>query len=130
MIAKFLILLCLNLAVANCFSQSSKEGVFAPVDEPAQFPGGMSKLYDFMRRNLTWPVEVEKIDVDGKIFVGFVVEIDGSLSAVEIVKSINKPVDDEALRLVKGMPNWIPGKNRGIAVRSKYVLPIRFCRFE
>jgi TonB family protein len=106
-------------------SLKNPENVFTVVDEMPEFPGGFEKLVEFMHANLKMPAS---IDEDGKTYVSFVVEKDGSLSEVKVIKGFNKAADQEAMRAVKTFPAWIPGKQQGIAVRTRMVLPIVFDR--
>jgi protein TonB len=75
---------------------------------------------------MKYPEEAKELGVQGKVFVTFVVEIDGSISNVRVLRGIGSGCDDEAVRVVKSMPKWIPGKQRGVPVRVQFNLPINF----
>jgi len=90
-----------------------------------QFPGGEDSLRMFIRWNLRYPAQ-GGLPEEGTVFVTFVVEIDGSLSNIEVLRGLHGALDPEAIRVVKLMPNWIPGKTRGKAVRTRFIMPIRF----
>ncbi len=104
----------------------NKDEIYAIVDEPAKFPNGMEGLMDFLKKNLQYPEKAKKEKVDGKVFVQMVIEKDGSVTDVKVIKGLEKSVDEEALRVIKLSPNWRPGKNNGIIVRSRFVIPIYF----
>lgn len=95
-------------------------------EEMPSFPGGVMALMEFLQKNVKYPVEAQKKGVQGRVLVSFVVEKDGSLSEIKTVKSVDPLLDEEALRVVKSMPNWTPGKQKGKAVRVKYNVPISF----
>jgi TonB family protein len=114
------------------------DDVFIQVEEQADFPGGMEALYKYLGENIKFPEEARRQKIGGKVFVELTIKTDGTISDVKIIKSAqtamddeglknaHKAMDDEALRLVKGSPKWIPAKNKGVAVKSKFVLPLSF----
>ena len=95
-------------------------------EEMPSFPGGVMALMEFLQKNVKYPVEAQKKGVQGRVLVSFVVEKDGSLSDVKTAKSVDPLLDEEAVRVVKSMPKWEPGKQKGKAVRVKYNVPISF----
>ena len=95
-------------------------------EENPQFPGGESALMDYLRTNLHYPPAAAKKGVEGRVLVSFVVEKDGSIGNVQIVRSRDAELDAEALRVVKAMPNWKPGALNGSPVRMKFTMPITF----
>ena len=95
------------------------------VDEAPQFPGGKEALMTFIKKNLRYPLAGD-VCFKGKVFVSFVVEKNGSITNVEVEKGIDPAVDKEAVRLVKSMPKWKPGIQKGEAVRCRSLLPISF----
>ena len=95
-------------------------------EEMPSFPGGVMALMEFLQKNVKYPVEAQKKGVQGRVLVSFVVEKDGSLSEIKTVKSVDPLLDEEAVRVVKSMPKWEPGKQKGKAVRVKYNVPISF----
>ena len=105
---------------------SNPSKVYDVVDEMPQFPGGPSKLFEYLARNVMYPAEAEKAGIQGRVIVTFVVEKDGSITNAKVVKSINPLLDAEALRVINGMPKWTPGKQNGEATRVKYVVPVTF----
>ena len=100
--------------------------VFDVVEQMPQFPGGQQALFEYLSKNIKYPVIAEENDVQGRVIVTFVVERDGSITDVKVVKSVDPSLDKEAQRVVKAMPHWIPGKQNGSAVRVKYTVPVTF----
>ena len=96
------------------------------VEQMPCFPGGQGKLVEFIEENMQYPKECAEKGIYGRVIVAFVVERDGQLSNIRVVKSVHPALDKEALRIVNLMPRWIPGKQNGVTVRVKYLIPIRF----
>ena len=96
------------------------------VEQMPQYPGGPAALMQFLAQNIRYPEEAHKAGVQGRVIVSFVVETDGSISEAKAVKSVSSELDAEALRVINCMPNWIPGRQNGEAVRVKYVVPVTF----
>ena len=110
----------------NAIEVVPKEQAFDVVEQMPQFSGGMKALMDYLSTNISYPKEAHKKEIQGRVLVRFVVEKDGSISNAEVVKSVDPLLDAEALRVISSMPNWIPGKQNGKAVRVKYTIPITF----
>jgi len=91
-----------------------------------EFPGGDTALYRFLAENIHYPDSAKTAGIQGRVFITFVVNTDGSISDARVLRGIGGGCDEEALRVVKSMPNWIPGKQRGKPVRVQYNLPIKF----
>ena len=102
------------------------EDVFDMVEEMPAYPGGMEELMKFLQTHVKYPKEAEEKGQQGRVLVMFVVEKNGSITNAKVVKSVSPELDAEALRVVKSMPNWTPGKQRGEAVRVKFTIPIVF----
>ena len=100
--------------------------VFDVVEEMPSFPGGQGALMAFLSSNIKYPVVAQENGVQGRVIVGFVVERDGSISDVRVMRSVDPSLDREAQRVVKAMPKWKPGKQNGSAVRVKYTVPVVF----
>ena len=100
--------------------------VFDVVEQMPSFPGGPSALMQYLSSNIKYPVVAEENGVQGRVVCTFVVERDGSITDVRVVKSVDPSLDKEAVRVVKSMPKWIPGKQNGSAVRVKYTVPVTF----
>ena len=100
--------------------------VFDVVEQMPSFPGGNSALMEYLQQNVKYPVVAQENGVQGRVVVSFVVEKDGSITDVKVVRSVDPSLDKEAARVVKSMPRWIPGKQNGSAVRVKYNVPVSF----
>ena len=100
--------------------------VFDVVEEMPHFPGGAAALQAFLSSNTKYPVVAQENGVQGRVIVSFVVERDGSITDVRVVRSVDPSLDREATRVVKSMPRWSPGKQNGSAVRVKYTVPVVF----
>lgn len=120
-----LILLTASLNYAQVQHESDTV-IFIDVEEPPTFPGGDSAMVAYLKQNLHYPPAEKEKGIQGKVFVGFVIEKDGVVSNVEVKRGIGEECDAEAVRVVKEMPNWDPGKQSGIVVRTAMVLPISF----
>ncbi len=100
--------------------------VFDVVEQMPSFPGGQGALMKYLNDNIKYPVVAQENGVQGRVVVSFVVERDGSITDVNVVRSVDPSLDKEAVRVIKGMPHWIPGKQNGSAVRVKYNVPVFF----
>ena len=100
--------------------------VFDVVEVMPSFPGGQAALFEWLSKNIKYPVVAEENGVQGRVIVTFVVERNGSITDVKFVKSVDPSLDKEAVRVVKAMPHWIPGKQNGSAVRVKFTVPVTF----
>ena len=103
-----------------------KGKVYDLVDEMPSFPGGLEELYKCIDNNVQYPAVAWENGIEGRVILKFIVEKDGSLSDSTVIHSVHPMVDREALRLVRQMPKWNPGKRAGIPVRVRYCLPIKF----
>ena len=100
--------------------------VFDVVEQMPSFPGGPSALMQYLSSNIKYPVVAQENGVQGRVVVSFVVERDGSITDVQVTRSVDPSLDREAQRVVRNMPRWIPGKQNGQAVRVKYNVPVAF----
>jgi len=114
--------------VANAPTPKAEEQgeIFQVVEEHPQFPGGDAELMKFLQQNVKYPKEAQEQGKQGRVIVQFVVNKDGSISNDTIVRSVDPLLDAEALRVVRSMPNWTPGKQRGKEVRVRFTLPVTF----
>ena len=103
-----------------------KEEVFRAVEQMPQFPGGDAELMKFLRDNIVYPAMAQENNVQGKVIVQFVVTKTGDIGEVKVVKSVDRDLDNEAVRLVKKLPKFIPGRMNGQAVNVWYTLPVQF----
>jgi len=90
------------------------------------YPGGQSALMSFLSKSIKYPLVAEENGIQGRVMVAFVVEKDGSISNVKVTRSVDPSLDKEALRVVKSMPRWTPGRIDGKPVRVKYTVPVTF----
>ncbi len=106
--------------------EDSNESIFIVVEDMPKFPGGEQALGRFLRDNIKYPEEARKKDIQGRVYLTFIVEKDGSLTNFKVVRGIGHGCDEEAIRVAKMMPKWEPGKQRGKEVRVQFHLPVRF----
>mgnify|MGYP002623171729 FL=1 len=100
--------------------------IFTVVENDPEFPGGMEALYKYLRDNIKYPQLARDNNITGRVYVTFVVERDGSIANPRVLKDIGGGCGAEAIRVVKSMPKWTPGKQRGKAVRVQFNLPVSF----
>jgi periplasmic protein TonB len=103
-----------------------EEQIFTIVEDDPTFPGGQSALMQYLQSNLRYPTMAREAGIQGTVFVTFVVERDGSITDVRVLRGVGGGLDEEAIRVVRNMPRWTPGRQRGQAVRVQFNLPIRF----
>ena len=121
---------CLSTVSAQKTVVSKKnQKVFDVVEQMPEFPGGMEALFKYMAENMKYPEDAKKQQVEGRVLVQFIVETDGSVSNTEVLMRVFPSIDAEAVRVISGMPKWIPGKQNGKVVRVKYTIPVSF-RFK
>ncbi|MVM35810.1 TonB family protein [Spirosoma sp. HMF4905] len=106
--------------------EAKTEGEFVMVEQQPEYPGGINALMSFLGKNLNYPRSAASAGVAGRVYVSFVVNTDGSLTDIQVLKGIGFGCDEEAIRVMNKMPRWKPGKQSGRAVRVKYNLPISF----
>ena len=97
--------------------------VYECVEEMPSFPGGMKALEKFLNDSIRYPAET---CAQGRVIVQFIVEVDGRIDSVKVVRKLSPELDREAVRVVKLMPKWNPGRMNGLPVRVKYIIPVRF----
>lgn len=115
----------------TCFSvviddTPSEKEPFIIVEDMPIFPGGNDEMFKFIDKQLIYPSSAMKNKIEGMVVCNFIVEIDGSISDITVVRSISDELDKEAIRIIKSFPKWIPGKQGGKAVKVKFTLPIKF----
>ncbi|GAB3910806.1 hypothetical protein GCM10028803_50920 [Larkinella knui] len=103
-----------------------EDQIFTVVEQNPEFPGGLAAMGQFLQKNLRYPPAASRANISGRVFVSFVVNTDGSIQDVTVLKGLGFGTDEEAMRVVKAMPKWRPGKQSGRPVRVKYNLPINF----
>lgn len=103
-----------------------EQQIFQVVEEMPEFPGGMAECMKFLAKDIKYPTIAQENGVQGRVIVQFVVNKDGTIVDPVVVRSVDPYLDKEALRVIKAMPKWKPGKQRGKAVRVKYTVPVTF----
>lgn len=103
-----------------------EQEIFQIVEEMPEYPGGDKKLLEYVAKSVKYPQIARESGIQGRVFVNFVIEPDGSVSNVKVLRGIGGGCDEEAMRVIKSMPKWKPGKQRGKAVRVTYTLPVNF----
>ena len=132
-IPAFALLLAGNI---SCSSEASKkdevkenattEETFMVVEQMPEFPGGIQELMSFLSKNIKYPKAAQENGIQGRVIVQFVVEKDGTPTEFKVMRSVDPDLDAEALRVMKEMPKWKPGMQKGQVVRVKYTLPVTF----
>ncbi|WP_426667635.1 M56 family metallopeptidase [Mucilaginibacter sp. McL0603] len=110
----------------NEFPQNKQGKVYTAVDKVPSFPGGTDKFYAFLRTNIKYPAEMRQKKIEGKVFISFIVEEDGSLSNIKILKEPGYGSGKEAARVLGMSPKWVPGMQKNQKVRVAYTMPISF----
>ncbi len=106
--------------------EEEEEQIFTVVEDNPEFIGGQAALMKYLAKNIKYPQMARETGISGTVYVRFVVEKDGSVSQVRIARGIGGGCDEEALRVVKSMPKWKPGRQRGKPVRVNFTLPVKF----
>lgn len=106
--------------------EEEEQVIFTVVENDPEFPGGMEALYKYLAQNIKYPQLARDNNITGRVYVTFVVERDGSITGCRVLRDIGGGCGQEAIRVVKSMPKWTPGKQRGKAVRVQFNLPVNF----
>ena len=132
---KILLILVLGLTMGVMAQQKAgfqenstqEEKVYEVVDQMPAFPGGQTALFEYLKQNMKYPAEALNDGIEGRVVCKFVVEKDGSISGVKVLRSSgNESLDTEAVRVLSEMPNWTPGEQGGKKVRVNYSVPLIF----
>ena len=115
-----------NRIVINEEAEEIEEEIFTVVETQPQFPGGEDSLYSFIYTNLRYPQEAIDNGIEGNVYITFAIEKDGSITNIKILRDIGYGCGAEAVRVLKMMPKWIPGSQRGKPVRVQFNIPIKF----
>ena len=105
---------------------ANTDEVFKVVEVDPEFPGGEEALYKYLAENIKYPEKAKNNKVEGRVYITFVIEKDGTVSDAKVLRSVNEELDAEALRVINAMPKWKPGTQRGVPVRVQYNIPITF----
>ena len=103
-----------------------EEKVFEIVEQPPSFPGGEAAMYEWLSKNINYPVIAQENNIQGRVTCQFVVGRNGEIEDVRVVRGVDASLDKEAIRVIRSMPKWIPGKQGGNAVKVRYTLPVQF----
>lgn len=123
------VLAILLMVNTNAMAQNKKaanDKVLEKAEVMPEFPGGEQAMMKFVAENVQYPQEARDKEISGRVLVSFIVEKDGSIAEVKVVKGIGGGCDEEAVRVVKAMPKWKPGKDKGKPVRVSYMMPFTF----
>ena len=107
-------------------TDDSDNQLFQVVEKMPEFTGGKQAMYKYISNNIKYPKQAKTENIQGKVFIEFIIEKDGKISNVKVKRGIGGGCDEEALRVIRNMPSWIPGKQRGENVRVVYTIPIKF----
>lgn len=122
-----LMMLVLLFSFMTSTAQTKKNDMeYCIVEMMPQYPGGLAAMLKYIRENIKYPEQAMKERIQGRVTVSFIIEKDGSISDVKAVRSVHPLLDKEAVRMVKSMPKWSPGKNNGKPVRVRFNLPVMF----
>lgn len=113
-------------AVIKPAADPDSSKIFGAAEEMPSFPGGEKALMQYIKDNTYYPKELCEGAAQGRVMVGFVINEDGSISDVKVLRSLTPEFDEVAVKIVKGMPKWNPGKQNGKAVKTKYTVPVSF----
>jgi periplasmic protein TonB len=105
---------------------SDEDVIFTIVEQQAEFNGGFEAMAKFLGKNMKYPAQARRMGIEGSVFVSFVIDKEGNISDPQVIKGISADCDKEAIRVVKLMPPWRPGKQNGKPVKCRFVLPIKF----
>lgn len=128
---RFLLLLSAIFLTNIAFCQnevkvSDDDAIFFVVEVQPEFPGGLDSMYAYIQKNLVYPEKAKAEGIEGRVFITFTIEKDGSVSNVKILRGIGGGCDEAAKEVVEKMPKWKPGTQRGKPVRVQFNLPIKF----
>ena len=110
----------------NNYEPLDSDSVFTIADEMTEFPGGDVALMNYIKQNLRYPALAGEMGFQGRVTLSFIVERDGSISNIEVLRTPAEELSKEAIRVVQSMPKWKPGRIKGTPVRMKYILPMTF----
>ena len=116
-----------SLITKNDTLQITDSGeVFVFVEDQPSFPGGDKARIKYLQENIHYPEEAKEAGVQGTVFITFIVEKDGRITNVKVLRGLGGGLDEESVRVIKSMPIWEPGRQRGKAIRCQFIMPIRF----
>lgn len=110
----------------DMLKENEQDEIFRIVEKHPEYPGGDKARLQFLQENLKYPQDARELGKEGTVYIGFVVEKDGSISDIKIIRGVYKSIDEECIRVVSLMPKWIPGKQDGKIVRTAFNMPVKF----
>lgn len=110
----------------SCKRQADDPSNTKAVETNATFPGGIDSFYAYLASNIHYPLAARQNNVQGKVYITFIIDTDGSVTDVKVLKGIGSGCDEEAVRVIKASPKWTPGMQNGRAVRQQFTVPINF----
>lgn len=127
---KIVLLLMFASAFVLCATAQERaevqEELFQVVDEMPEYPGGQDSLFSFIAKNVEYPVAAQDKEIEGKVYIGFVVDETGTVTNARVLRGVDPDLDKEALRVINLLEKWTPGKEKGKAVKVEYTFPISF----
>ncbi len=112
--------------IAAPIEEEEEDVIFQVVEKMPEFPGGQQALFEYLSKNIRYPVIAQENGLQGRVICQFVVNSDGSIVDIEVVRSVDPSLDKEAIRVIQSMPKWKAGEQRGKKVRVKFTLPVNF----
>jgi len=106
--------------------EEEEQKIFVIVEKQPEFPGGMTAMNAFLSSNIKYPVVAQENGIFGRVTCSFVVNVDGSIVDIEVIRGVDPSLDKEAMRVISTMPRWTPGEQRGRPVRVRFTLPVQF----
>jgi TonB family protein len=118
--------IAVETSTPNDTTATEENMIFGLIEQQAEFPGGEAALMAFIKKNLKYPADAARDSIEGRVVLTYMVELDGSITEIEVMRSPDERLTKEAIRVIKTMPKWKPERRLGKPVRTKYVLPITF----
>ena len=118
--------LFIGMMISGSVVKAQKIYDYVSVDKKPSFPGGQHELYSYLGKNIKYPAVARKNNIQGKVFLSFIVEPTGAISSVKVLKGVSKELNEEAVRVIKSSPNWNPAVLKGKPVRVMFNLPVNF----
>lgn len=115
-----------NYLLLNSYRIKGGDTVYTDVEKPAEFPGGMTAMMKFLQTHVKYPADARRNGIQGSVLTGFDVDKNGKISNLSTVRGVSEDLNDESLRVISAMPHWLPARVGGKAVKSRFVLPIKF----
>jgi len=114
------------IEIRETATETDEKPIFMVVEEMPEFPGGPEAMMKFIGKNVQYPDSAKELGIEGRVIAQFVIDTAGNLTDIKILRGIGYGCDEEVVRVLKAMPKWKPGKQRGKAVRVRYNLPVKF----